>query len=223
MSDRETIKERQWAELRQQLVMGAKVLGITLDEAATENLLAYIALLAKWNKTYNLTAIDDPQRMVSHHLLDCMAIAHHVQGSRVLDIGSGAGLPGIPLAVIYPDKTFVLLDSNGKKTRFLVQVIAELKPGNVEVINSRVEQYVSNTPFDTITARAFSSMGQMLEQSAQLCAPGGRYLFMKGREPAQEIAEIGPKFSVTGTHLLAVPGVEGQRRLVIVEPAQSTV
>ncbi len=205
-------------KLRQQLVAGAKTLGITLDEAATENLLAYIALLAKWNKAYNLTAIDDPQRMVSHHLLDCLAIAPYVSGSRVLDIGSGAGLPGIPLATIMPEKFFVLLDSNGKKTRFLVQAVAELELKNIEIVNIRVEQYASTAPFDTITARAFSRMEQMLDQSARLCAHGGRYLFMKGREPAQEIAEIGPKFSVTDTHLLAVPGVEGQRCLVVVAP-----
>lgn len=211
MGDNETQK------LRQQLVMGAKALGITLDKAATENLLAYIALLAKWNKVYSLTAIDDPQRMVSHHLLDCLAIAPYVYGSRILDIGSGAGLPGIPLATIMPEKSFVLLDSNGKKTRFLVQAVAELELKNIEVVNARVEKYASATPFDTITARAFSRMEQMLDQSAQLCARGGRYLFMKGREPAQEIAEISPKFSITGTHLLAVPGVEGQRRLIIVK------
>ncbi len=218
MSDQEVENGRQSAQLRTQLVAGAKVLGVELDQQTTDKLMAYIALLAKWNKVYNLTAIDDPQRMVSHHLLDCLAIVPYVNGNRVLDIGSGAGLPGIPLAITYPDKKFVLLDSNGKKTRFLAQVVAELELKNVEVVNARVEKYSSAALFDTITARAFSSMGQTLDQSAHLCAPGGLYLFMKGREPAQEIADIGAKFRVVETRLLAVPGVEGQRRLVIVAP-----
>ena len=223
MGDRAAIREQQLAELRHQLVAGANILGISLDTVAAETLLSYIALLTKWNKAYNLTAIDDPQRVVSHHLLDCLAIASYVQGSRVLDIGSGAGLPGIPLAITMPEKSFVLLDSNGKKTRFLVQVVAELKLKNIEVANTRVEQYTGAALFDTITARAFSRMGQVIDQSSKLCAPGGHYLFMKGREPTQEIAEIGSDFSVVATHLLVVPGVEGQRRLVVVEPAQSAV
>jgi 16S rRNA (guanine527-N7)-methyltransferase len=220
MGDQEVEIGRQSAKLRTQLLTGAKASGVELDEQAADKLLAYIALLAKWNRTYNLTAIDEPQRMVSHHLLDCLAIVPYVHGNRVLDIGSGAGLPGIPLAIVLPEKSFVLLDSNSKKTRFLVQAAAELKLGNVEVVNSRVEQYTTGNLFNTITARAFSSMGQMLEQSAHLCAADGRYLFMKGREPVQEIAEIGPKFRVTDTHLLDVPGIDGQRRLVIVEPVQ---
>jgi len=223
MNDQEVENGRQPVQLRTQLLTGAKALGIELDEQTVHKLLAYIALLAKWNKAFNLTAIDDPQRMVSHHLLDCLAITPYVFGKHVLDIGSGAGLPGIPLAMVLPEKSFVLLDSNGKKTRFLVQAIAELKLGNVEVVNSRVEQYTTRNPFSTITARAFSSIRQMLEQSAHLCAADGRYLFMKGREPAQEIAEIGAKFRVADTILLDVPGIDGQRRLVIVEPAQSTV
>lgn len=218
MGNRVAIQEHQSPERRRQLVTGASTLGIELDAAAIQTLLDYITLLAKWNKTYNLTAIDDPQRVVSHHLLDCLAIAPYVYGARVLDIGSGAGLPGIPLSIIMPDKSFVLLDSNGKKTRFLVQAVAELQLKNVEVVNARVEKYSRTMPFDTITARAYSRMKQMIEQSSKLCAPGGRYLFMKGREPAQEIAEIGPHFSVTATHLLAVPGIEGQRCLVVVAP-----
>lgn len=223
MSDQEVENGRQPAVLRELLVNGAKVLGVELDQQATDKLLGYVTLLAKWNKVYNLTAIDDPQRMVSHHLLDCLAIVPYVTGNRVLDIGSGAGLPGIPLAVIFPSKNFVLLDSNGKKTRFLTQVVAELELKNVEVMNSRVENYSSVDLFDTITARAFSSMRKTLDQSADLCASSGLYLFMKGREPAQEIAEIGPNFRVVDTHLLDVPGIDGQRRLVIVEPAQSKV
>lgn len=218
MSDQEVENGRQSAQLRELLVTGAKVLGVELDQHATGKLMAYMNLLAKWNKIYNLTAIDDPQRMVSHHLLDCLAIAPYINGDRVLDIGSGAGLPGIPLAIIYPNKKFVLLDSNGKKTRFLTQVVVELELDNVEVANARVEKYNSVDLFDTITARAFSSMGQTLGQSAGLCAPGGLYLFMKGREPAQEIADIGANFHVVETRLLVVPGIEGQRRLIIVKP-----
>lgn len=218
MGDQEVENGRQSAQSRVQLLIGAKVLGVELDERATDKLMAYIALLAKWNKVYNLTAIDDPQSMVSHHLLDCLAIVPYIYGNRVLDIGSGAGLPGIPLAIIYPNKKFVLLDSNGKKTRFLTQVVTELELDNVEVANTRVEKYSTVDLFDTITARAFSSIGQTLGQSAGLCAPGGLYLFMKGREPAQEIAAIGANFHVVETRLLAVQGIEGQRRLIIVKP-----
>ncbi|MFV1996666.1 MAG: 16S rRNA (guanine(527)-N(7))-methyltransferase RsmG [Acidiferrobacterales bacterium] len=217
MGDQEVENRRQSAQLRVQLLAGARVLGIELDRQATEKLMAYIALLVKWNKAYNLTAINDPPRMVSHHLLDCLAIATYVNGNRVLDIGSGAGLPGIPLALVYPNKKVVLLDSNGKKTRFLTQVVSELELKNVEVVNARVEKYSPAALFDTITARAFSSMVQTLDQSAHLCARVGSYLLMKGREPAQEIAEIGPNFRIVDTHLLNVPGIDGQRRLLIVK------
>jgi len=218
MVDQEVENGRQSAEFRRQLTAGINVLGLTMNDESTGKLLAYIALLAKWNKTYNLTAIDDPQRMVSHHLLDSLAIAPYVKGNRVLDIGSGAGLPGLPLAINFPEKTFVLLDSKGKKTRFLTQAVAALKLPNVKVVHARVEQYDTNLLFNTLTARAFSSMQQTLDQSARLCAPGGRYLFLKGREPAQEIADLGPNFHIAETHLLHVPGVEGERRLIIVAP-----
>ncbi|MEE8482631.1 MAG: 16S rRNA (guanine(527)-N(7))-methyltransferase RsmG [Acidiferrobacterales bacterium] len=223
MSDLEAENERQSAKLRLQLIDGATQLNVKLNRAAEDKLMAYLQLLAKWNKVFNLTAIDDPQRVVSHHLLDCLAIAAFVRGSSVLDVGSGAGLPGIPLAIVLPEKRFVLLDSNGKKTRFLVQAVAELALTNVDVVNARVEKYKGDAAFDTITARAFSRIEKLLDQSARLCDASGCYLFMKGREPAQEIAEMAARFSVTSTHLLNVPGVEGQRRLLIVEPAQSKV
>jgi len=217
MGDQEVENRRQSARLRAQLLTGAKVLGVDLGKHATDNLMIYIALLAKWNKVYNLTAIEDPPRMVSHHLLDCLAIATYVSGNQVLDIGSGAGLPGIPLAIVLPEKSFVLLDSNGKKARFLTQVVTELELKNVEVVNARVEKYSPAVLFDTVTARAFSSMGQALDQSAHMCAHGGLYLFMKGREPAQEIAEIGANFNVVDTRLLNIPGIDGQRRLIVVK------
>lgn len=217
MSDQEVENRRQPDPLRAQLLTGTKMLGVELGQLATDKLMAYIALLAKWNKIYNLTAIDAPPHMVSHHLLDCLAIVPYVSGNRVLDIGSGAGLPGIPLAIVLPEKLFVLLDSNGKKTRFLTQAVAELELKNIEVVNARAEKYSSTDLFDTITARAFSSMGQTLDRSAHLCAPGGLYLLMKGREPAQEIADIGAKFRVADTVQLDVPGIDGQRRLLIVK------
>jgi len=217
MSDQEVENGRQPDPLHAQLITGTKVLGVELEKPSVEKLIAYIALLAKWNKVYNLTAIDSPPRMVSHHLLDCLAIVPYVSGNRVLDIGSGAGLPGIPLAIALPEKSFVLLDSNGKKTRFLTQVVTELELKNVEVVNARVEKYRSTLLFDTITARAFSSMEQTLDQSVGLCAPGGLYLLMKGREPIQEIADIGAKFHLADTYQLEVPGIDGQRRLLIVK------
>jgi len=218
VGEQEVEMERQSARLQEQLLRGARSMGIEVDGPAADRLIGYLALLSKWNKTYNLTAIEDPDQMVSHHLLDSLAICQHVSGKRVLDVGSGAGLPGIPLAIMLPEKTFVLLDSNGKKTRFLVQAVAELKLDNVEVVNERVEQYRDPQPFDSITARAYASMNQLLQQTHHLCAPGGRYLFMKGRQPTHEIAEIGPGYRVVESILLEVPGIAGQRRLIIVEP-----
>ncbi len=144
----------------EELSLGARSLGVALSDAQHGQLLAYLALLVKWNKAYNLTAVRDPDEMVSRHLLDSLSVVPFVAagGARWLDVGSGGGMPGVPLAILFPERQFTLLDSNGKKTRFLTQVKLELKLANLEVIHSRVEQLQPPQPFDGIVSRAFSSL-----------------------------------------------------------------
>lgn len=194
---------------------GVRALGLALAPAAQEKLIAYIELLAKWNQAYNLTAVRDPEQMIARHLLDSLAILPWVRGPRVLDIGSGAGLPGIPLALARPELQFVLLDSNAKKTRFITQALAELGLENVEVVHSRVEKYQPAVPFDTLIARAFAGIADMLGVSAPLCAPGGRWLAMKGVYPQEELAAIPPGYQIE-TQQVQVPGLDAARHVVII-------
>ena len=218
MIEREVENERQLALLRKRLVDGVDRLRLTLPANAIDKLMDYVALLARWNQAYNLTAIRDQEQMITHHLLDSLAIANYVNGPRVLDMGTGPGLPGIPLAIALPEISFVLLDSNGKKTRFLVQAKSGLGLANVEVVHSRVEDYQPDLGFNTITARAFASLETMLARSRHLCASAGRYLLMKGRLPKDELGEIPAGFKVRETLALKVPGVEAERHLIIISP-----
>ena len=165
-------------------------------------------LLAKWNAAYNLTAVRDPQEMVTRHLLDSLALLPYVQGPRVLDIGTGPGLPGIPLAVARPDCSFTLLDANAKKTRFVTQAVGELGLKNVDVVQARVENYRPVEKFDTLVARAFSSIADMLNNAQHLCAPGGRFLAMKGVYPEEELAAIPAAYAVSEVVALKVPGLD---------------
>lgn len=167
------------ATWRRQLADGLAAQGTALDETQQATLVAYLALLFKWNRAYNLTAVRDPAQMVSRQLLDSLAILPYVQGPRVLDVGTGAGLPGIPLAIARPDLQFTLLDSNGKKIRFVRQAILELGLGNVSAEQQRVEQYRPPAPFDTITSRAFAELKEFVALTGQLLAPGGQWLAMK--------------------------------------------
>lgn len=204
-------------QLLKSLQAGLRALELALPLVAQEKLIAYIELLAKWNQAYNLTAVRDPGQMIARHLLDSLAIMPFVRGPRVLDIGSGAGLPGIPLALARPDFQFVLLDSNAKKTRFVIQAVAELGLKNVEVARSRVETYRPAAKFDTLIARAFAGIADMLSASAPLCVPGGRWLAMKGVYPQQELAAIPSDYQVE-TRRLQVPGLDAERHVVIITP-----
>jgi 16S rRNA (guanine527-N7)-methyltransferase len=166
----------------------------TIDQQIAD----YLALLSKWNKAYNLTAITDPEKMYTHHILDSLAIAPFLHGEKILDVGSGAGLPGIPLALTYPDKQFYLLDSNGKKTRFVLHVIQTLNITNVQVIHERVENFKPDFCFDTITSRAFSSLHDFVTKTQHLLGEHGIWLAMKGAHPTEELKELDPtKFAAT--------------------------
>lgn len=200
-----------------ELVRGALALGVELSEGQQQQLLGYLALLIKWNKAYNLTAVRDPDEMVSRHLLDSLSVVSFVaeSGQTWLDVGSGGGMPGVPLAIMFPDRSFTLLDSNGKKTRFLTQVKLELKLANLEVVHSRVEQFQPAEAFDGITSRAFSSLEDFASWTRHLGNTQTRWLAMKGVQPDDELQRLPADFRLDACHVLKVPGCQGQRHLLI--------
>ena len=199
-----------------QLKRGLIALGLTLDRDTQQRLLDYIALIEKWNRVYNLTAIREPEKMVSRHLLDSLAVAPHLHAKRLLDVGSGAGLPGIPLALAKPDTHVTLLDSNHKKAAFLNQAVIELKLKNAEVCSERVESWQTQNRFDVIISRAFSDMGEFVRITRHLLAPGGMFAAMKGLYPYEEIDKLPPGCKVQQVLPLAIPGLEGARYLVLI-------
>ncbi|HSS70844.1 MAG TPA: 16S rRNA (guanine(527)-N(7))-methyltransferase RsmG [Casimicrobiaceae bacterium] len=202
------------------LADGIAALGLDLDHAPQTKLLAYLTLLEKWNRAHNLTSIRGVLRMVSHHLLDSLAVLPHLPhraGLRLIDVGSGGGLPGIPLAIARPAWHVVLLDSSQKKCAFLRQAAGELKLGNAEVVNSRAESFVPPRFFDVVIARAFSGLAEFAAIATHLLARGARLVAMKGAYPKAEIAALPSHVAVVAVHPLEIPGVEGQRHLVIME------
>jgi len=198
-----------------QLTDGLRDMGLELDSGQRQKLLQYLALLMKWNQAYNLTAIRDPDEMVTRQLLDSLSILHLVQGKQILDVGTGAGLPGIPLAICLPDASFTLLDSNGKKTRFVQQAKLELGLDNVEVQHSRVEQLDNDRGFDTITSRAFAALPKIVAWTAGLMADQGILLAMKGSVPREEVAGLRQAGSEVEITQLEVPH-SGERHAIIV-------
>jgi 16S rRNA (guanine527-N7)-methyltransferase len=189
-------------------------LGIDLDEQKRNLLLAYVELLSKWNRAYNLTAVRDPARMISRHLLDSLAIAQHLPGQRLLDVGTGAGLPGIPLAILFPEREFHLLDSNGKKTRFLFQVKTALGLDNITIHRQRVESFSPDALFDVILSRAFASLQDMASACRHLLARGGCFLAMKGSFPDGELEAVAALCRVQSVSSIVVPGLGEQRHLI---------
>lgn len=211
--------------VQQQLAAGIAALGLSLPEGSEAKLLAYLALLEKWNRVYNLTAVRDAERMVSHHLLDSLAAVPFFNGGcpdliRVLDVGSGGGLPGIPLAIARPELQVTLIDSIAKKTAFLLQVKAELGLGNLEVVTSRVEDFQPEAKFDVITSRAFSDLKEFVGLTRHLLTPGGRWLAMKGVLPHEEIILLPGWAKVSANRALTVPGLEASRHLIVLEPVE---
>ncbi len=196
----------------QQLSRGIQDLELNLTGLQQKVLIDYLEILVKWNKAYNLTAIKNLDEMVTHHLLDSLSIARFIKGKNILDVGTGAGFPGIPLAVCFPDKQFVLLDSNGKKIRFITQASYQLTITNVKLVQDRIENYKPNDCFNTITTRAFADLNTCINSTRHLLCDNGQLLMQKGMLPEDEIAEY--QGSII-SHSLSVPGMQKQRHLCI--------
>ena len=196
------------------LAAGAQELGISLAAHQRQQLLDLLAELADWNTRFNLTAIDDPAEAVRKHLLDSLSIHAHVRGRTVADVGSGAGFPGLPLAVADPAREITLIEATGKKAQFLEHARTRLGLDNVRVVNSRAEQFKPQARFDSVTARALGKLAEFIRVAGHLAAPRGRLLAMKGQFPHAELQELPRTWQSTAVHRLAVPGLDAQRHLV---------
>ena len=196
---------------------GMRELGIEPIDEASAKIAEYAALLDRWNKTYNLTSVREIPRIVSLHLLDSLALLPYLHAGTLLDVGSGAGLPGIPVAVMRPDLQVTLLDANSKKSAFQQQAVIELGLANVAVVCRRVEQYQAPAGFSQIVSRAFSELADFVGLTGHLLAEGGRWLAMKGVYPEQEIGRLPQNVAVEVVHKLRVPGVDGERHLVVMK------
>jgi len=204
-----------------QLAQGLATMGLDLPAERQEKLLAYVALLYKWNRTYSLTALREQEKAVSHHLLDSLAIVPFVPPGSLLDVGSGGGTPGIPVAIARPDLQVTLLDSNSKKAAFLQQAVIELGLTNVSVHGGRVEQYHPAIGFAAITSRAFAELADFVMLTRHLLAPEGVWLAMKGVMPREEIASLPGDVCLEAVHALQVPGIDGGRHLVAMRRSEA--
>lgn len=203
--------------LREELASGLAALSIELPEPQSEALLGFIDLLIAWNRAYNLTGTSDPREILYRHILDSLSILPWLQGERALDIGTGAGFPGVPLAICAPEREFHLLDSNGKKMRFLFEVKTRLRLANLTLIHGRAEEYRFEQGFDTVLSRAVASLGDLVRLGGPLLAPGGCMLAMKGNLAASELAEVEPPYTVRSVHVLQVPGANAIRQIVCID------
>ncbi|MEE9426152.1 MAG: 16S rRNA (guanine(527)-N(7))-methyltransferase RsmG [Methylococcales bacterium] len=200
---------------KQNLIAGIETLCLSVDQQMIDQLLSLLQLLQKWNKAFNLTTVTNLQKMVVWHLLDSLALSPYINGNRILDVGTGAGFPGLPLAIINPDQHFVLLDSTLKKTRFVQQAILELGIDNVEVVHKRIQDYQPECQFNTVFARAVSSLADMVDNVARLVAEDGKILLPKGQYPYAEIDVLNDcHYSVIK---LDIPGMDAQRHLVSID------
>jgi 16S rRNA (guanine527-N7)-methyltransferase len=192
--------------------------GISLTDQQKQQLLGYVGLLDKWNKAYNLTSVRDPKEMLVRHILDSIVVNPFLKGDRFIDVGTGPGLPGIPLAIVRPDSHFTLLDSLGKRVRFLRQVQHELKLTNIEPVQSRVEEFPAEPPFDGVISRAFASLQDMISWCHHLPkAETGRFYALKGVRPDDELAQLPSGIELVSVERLHVPTLDGERHLVILK------
>jgi len=203
----------------ERLVREAALLGVALAPAQGQQLLALLDELERWNRTYNLTAITAREEMITHHLLDSLSVSPDLAGTRIADAGTGAGFPGLPLAVANPARQFTLIDSNSKKVRFVAHAVRTLGLGNVTALHARTELLEPPTPFDSVTARAFAPLAELLRQVAPLCGPQTRVLAMKGRWPEEELAQLPPGWLLSGSRTLTVPGLEAARCVLMLSKA----
>ena len=213
--------------LRGDLLSATSQMGLSLEDSATDRLLAYLGLLQRWNKVYNLSALRDPAEMLTHHLLDCLAVLpalrRHAQGRplRILDVGSGGGLPGVVLAIMEPAWSVTCVDAVAKKASFVRQVAGDLALPNLRAVHARVEDMPAAALFDLVVSRAFASLTDFTTWSQERLAPGGAWLAMKGRTPDDEAAALAPDVSVFHVEPLHVPGLDAQRCLVWLKPTKA--
>lgn len=214
MPDQE--QNAQLFELEVRLREGLSELDQRYTDQQIQKLIQYLSLLDRWNATFNLTAIKNPDTMLTRHVLDSLAIAPYLHGERFIDVGTGAGLPGIPLAIVNPHHQYTLLDSNGKKTRFLFQAKALLNLTNVQEVQQRVELYRAKDGYDGILSRAFTSLAEMVRSTQHLLAPDGRFFAMKGKLPGLELNQLPKNYHVEAVIKLTVPQLQEERHLVII-------
>lgn len=200
--------------LRTLLEDGLTLLSLSLNDNQIDLLLRYQAMMTKWNKSYNLTSITDPSLMVTRHLLDSIAITPIITGDHLIDVGAGGGLPGIPLAITFPDRQITLLDSNGKKTRFLFQVAVELGLKNITVEHKRAEDFYPQIRYEGVLTRAVSSIENIIRATDHLLLPQGKFWMMKGEYPKQELSVLGKDYKVLNIIKLNIPGLEEERHLI---------
>lgn len=204
-------------ELHTILTSGLAALSLELSDTQQQQLVDYVVMIDKWNKAYNLTSVRDPKQMMVKHILDSLAIVPHLSasaGENIIDVGTGPGLPGMPLAIAFPNKSFTLLDSLGKRVRFMTQCVHTLKLTNVTPVQSRVEEHNGGKPYDIVLSRAFASLKDMLHWCEHLVDSDGQFLALKGQFPQEEIDEVSDHFQVSRTENLTVPNLVGERHLV---------
>lgn len=215
MSDTEN---KQTAALTKRLVSGAAQMNVRLSDTQASKLIDYIRLFHKWNKTYNLSSIRDIESQVDRHLLDSLSVVPYIDANHVIDVGTGGGLPGIPLAIMFPEKNFTLLDSAGKKTRFLFQVKTQLQLDNVQVENRRVESFEPERLYDAVISRAFASLKDMTDGCRHLLAEDGVFYAMKGIYPTDELSAVEKNYKVSDSYPLQIPREDGERHLLVLTP-----
>jgi 16S rRNA (guanine527-N7)-methyltransferase len=203
--------------LAPRLAHGIAAIGLTIPPDTQTLLLRYLGLIQKWNSVHNLTALRDPEAMLVRHLLDSLAIAPHIDGQRIADVGSGAGLPGIPLALVHPERHVGLIESNHKKAIFLQQARIELDIKNIEVMAGRAENFDSAGRFDIVISRAFSDLTDFVKLAAHLCKPSGKLMAMKGIYPHEELSQLPPQFTVDKILPITVPGLAADRHLIVIK------